>query len=375
MNPEKINLLDFDEAGLKALFVGWGEKSFRAVQLIRWMHQRGEDNFQAMTDLSNAFRLRLSNECEIKPPPISEESVSVDGTRKWLLGVGGGSYIETVFIPEPGRGTLCISSQVGCALNCTFCSTATQGFNRNLSTAEIIGQLWLARRRLKEVSTEEDPLVITNIVMMGMGEPLLNLEAVTKALSLMRADEGYALPRRRVTVSTSGVAPAIYELAKNSDVSLALSLHAPTNELRSTLVPINKKYPIEILLEACREYIGEHKSRHVTMEYVMLRGINDSPVHARQLVRVLGNISCKVNLIPFNPFPGAVYERSTPESIQAFHHILAKAKLFTTTRKTRGDDIDAACGQLVGKVLDRTKRHERFLERTSQSLKVGNQGN
>jgi len=368
MSVQKINLLNFDETSLKALFVGWGEKAFRATQIIRWIHQRGEDNFQAMTDLSYAFRQRLTDECEITAPPLSQESVSADGTRKWLLGVPGGSYIETVFIPEPGRGTLCISSQVGCALNCTFCSTATQGFNRNLNTAEIIGQLWQARRRIKEVSTEDNPLVITNVVMMGMGEPLLNFEAVTKALSLMRADEAYALPRRRVTVSTSGVAPAIYDLAQASDVSLALSLHAPTNELRSQLVPINKKYPIETLLEACREYIGEHKNRHVTMEYVMLRGVNDSPQHARQLVKVLGNIACKVNLIPFNAFPGAVYERSTQESIQEFRHILSRAQLVATTRKTRGDDIDAACGQLVGKVLDRTRRHERFLSRTTPEV-------
>lgn len=358
-----LNLLDLDLNDLTAFFVEQGEKSFRAKQVFQWIHQRGIDNFSEMTDLAKSLRERLSAECEIRSPEIVKEQCSTDGTRKWLMRLEGGNNIETVFIPEKNRGTLCVSSQVGCALNCTFCSTATQGFNRNLTVAEIIGQVWQASRRLRALGPNDmHKNIITNVVMMGMGEPLLNFDAVITALSIMRDDLAYALPRRRVTLSTSGVVPKIYELSVVADVSLALSLHAPNDELRTQLVPINKKYPIATLMDACRRFVTDKPGRHVTIEYVMLKGINDKREHAKQLVKLLEGLPCKVNLIPFNPFPGANYKRSSIEDMDAFLVILKKAGYITTLRKTRGDDIDAACGQLVGQIIDRTRRNARFIE-------------
>jgi 23S rRNA (adenine2503-C2)-methyltransferase len=366
-NP-KTNLLDFDVASLSEYFVEQGEKSFRAKQVFQWIHQRGIDNFSEMTDLGKVLREQLSETCVLSAPEIVKEQCSTDGTRKWLMRLDSGNNIETVFIPEKNRGTLCVSSQVGCALNCTFCSTATQGFNRNLTVAEIIGQVWQASRRLRALGPNEiHKNVITNVVMMGMGEPLLNFDAVVTALSIMRNDLAYALPQRRVTLSTSGVVPMIDRLSGAADVSLAVSLHAPNDELRSQLVPLNKKYPIAILMEACKRFVSDKPSRHVTIEYVMLKGINDKREHAKQLVKLLQGLSCKVNLIPFNPFSGADYERSLVEDMDAFAAILKKAGYITTLRKTRGDDIDAACGQLVGQITDRTRRNARFVAKTIET--------
>lgn len=361
----RINLLNLDEQGLRILFENWGEKPFRARQVLKWIHKWGESNFDGMTDLSKVLRARLKDACEVKGPTIFKEQVSQDGTRKWLMQIEGGSLIETVYIPEDSRGTLCVSSQVGCALNCSFCSTATQGFNRNLTVAEIIGQVWLVQARLKTLSEEAgtdstDFFAITNVVMMGMGEPLLNYDAVVKAMSLMRHDEAYALPRRRVTLSTSGVVPNIERLSADADVSLALSLHAPNDALRNVLVPINKKYPISVLLDACKRYVSKNHRYKITVEYVLLRGINDTVALAKELAVLLKHLPCKINLIPFNPFSGADYERSLPEDILNFKDVLTKAGFIVTVRRTRGGDIAAACGQLVGKVIDRTQRQKRF---------------
>jgi 23S rRNA (adenine2503-C2)-methyltransferase len=364
-NNPKTNLLELDLKSLSEYFVMQGEKSFRAKQVFQWIHQRGVDNFSEMTDLGKVLRERLSAECELRAPEIVKEQCSTDGTRKWLMRLDSGNNIETVFIPEKNRGTLCVSSQVGCALNCTFCSTATQGFNRNLTIAEIIGQVWQASRRLRTLETGDlFANKITNVVMMGMGEPLLNFDAVVTALSIMRDDLAYALPRRRVTLSTSGVVPKIDQLSVVADVSLAISLHAPNDELRSQLVPLNKKYPIASLMDACKRFVNYKPGRHVTIEYVMLKGINDKREHAKQLVKLLQGLPCKVNLIPFNPFSGADYERSLIEDMDVFLAILKKAGYITTLRKTRGDDIDAACGQLVGKITDRTRRNARFVAKT-----------
>ena len=345
----KINLLGLDRKALEAFCVERGEKPFRAVQLRQWIHQRGIGDFGLMTNLSKSFRAQLIQQAEIRPPEIVHEQLSTDGTCKWVLQTDAQNRVETVYIPEESRGTLCISSQVGCALECSFCSTARQGFNRNLSTAEIIGQLWVAQRELGAGA-------VTNVVLMGMGEPLLNFNNVVAAIDLMLDDNAYGLSKRRVTLSTSGVVPALDRLAAVSEVSLAVSLHAPNDELRNELVPINQKYPIHELMAACKRYIGRDARRKVTIEYVMLDGINDTPQHARQLVRVLSQVPSKVNLIPFNPFPGSGYRCSSRETIQRFSEILQTAGLITTTRKTRGDDIDAACGQLVGQVKDRTRR-------------------
>ena len=349
----KLNLLGFDRKAIEAFCVERGEKPFRAVQMLQWIHQRGIGDFEHMTNLSKVFRAKLLEDCEIRPPEIVHEQVSSDGTCKWVLQTDEQNRVETVFIPEENRGTLCVSSQVGCALECSFCSTARQGFNRNLSAAEIIGQLWVAQRELGIGA-------VTNVVLMGMGEPLLNFNNVVAAINLMLDDNAYGLSKRRVTLSTSGIVPALDKLAEVSDVSLAVSLHAPTDELRNELVPINQKYPIRELIAACKRYIGQDARRKVTIEYVMLDGINDTPAHARQLVRVLSTVRSKVNLIPFNPFPGSDYRCSSRETIQCFSEILQKGGLITTTRKTRGDDIDAACGQLVGQVKDRTRRTVRL---------------
>ena len=354
MTESKTNLLNMDHEGLRDFFAGIGEKPFRASQVLQWMHQRGVNNFEAMTDLSKALRERLNTLAEVRGPEIVVDQQSQDGTRKWLLRLDDGNCIETVFIPEDDRGTLCVSSQVGCALDCAFCSTAQQGFSRNLSLGEIIGQLWLANRAMNVDSQEGRR--ITNVVMMGMGEPLLNFNAVVGAMALMRDDLAYGLSKRRVTLSTAGVVPALHRLREVSDVSLAVSLHAPDDALRNELVPINRKYPIKDLLEACHLYVGDGTRRTITIEYVLLDGVNDSVAQARALTKILRGIPAKINLIPFNPFPAARFQRSKPEAIEKFRDVLVAAGYTTITRKTRGDDIDAACGQLVGRVQDRTKR-------------------
>jgi 23S rRNA (adenine2503-C2)-methyltransferase len=352
-----VNLLGLPPSEMQAFCAALGEKPFRATQLLRWIHHAGVDDFGAMTDVSKASRERLVRSASITAPCVRRDTTAADGTRKWLLDVGTHNAIETVFIPETNRGTLCISSQAGCALECSFCSTGRQGFNRNLSVAEIIGQLWLANRALGRGVSDERP--ITNVVMMGMGEPLANFENVVAAMELMLDDSAYGLSRRRVTLSTSGLVPAIDRLREACPVALAVSLHAPNDELRNELVPINRKYPIRELLAACVRYIEKAPRDFVTFEYVMLDGVNDTPAHAKELVRTLSDVPCKVNLIPFNPFPASGYARSRDEAVARFRDILMSSEITTTVRKTRGDDIDAACGQLAGEVQDRTRRQER----------------
>jgi 23S rRNA (adenine2503-C2)-methyltransferase len=354
----RINLLDFDEAGLRDFFESIGEKPFRAQQILKWVYHHAETDFEAMTDLGIALRQKLNAISEIKLPEILHEQRSLDGTVKWLIGFHGGNAVETVYIPEPKRGTLCVSSQVGCALNCSFCSTGAQGFARNLTTGEIIGQVWLAAQALGHERNGQRK--ITNIVMMGMGEPLLNFDAVVPALSLMRNDLGFGFAAKRVTVSTAGLVPGIYRLLDSIDVALAVSLHSPIDEIRTGLVPLNRKYPISELMQACRDFVSEKHKRSVTFEYTLIDGINDDPDQARKLVKLLRTVPSKLNLIPFNPFPGTQYRCSSQESITRFQEIVMKGGLIATVRKTRGEDIDAACGQLTGKVLDRTKRSERI---------------
>lgn len=355
-NPKKINLLDFDRKGLAAFFVDLGEKPFRATQLLKWIYQENVQDFDLMSNLSKSLRRYLTEHCCIETPEIAVEQLASDGVRKWALQTHCGNRVETVFIPEEGRGTLCISSQVGCALACTFCSTAQQGFNRNLATSEIIGQLYVAQNQLG------DSAKITNVVMMGMGEPLLNFDNVVAAMNLMMDDFAYGLSKRRVTISTSGVVPAMYRLTEVCDVSLAVSLHAVTDELRDVLVPINKKYPLQELLAACRENAKLAPRRTVTFEYVMLEGINDSLDDAQGLVELLATVPAKINLIPFNPFPTSVYRCSSNNRIHQFKTLLNEAGIVTTIRKTRGEDIDAACGQLVGQVKDKSRRHLKLME-------------
>lgn len=351
-----INLLDLDHEGLREFFASIGEKPYRAEQVLRWVYHRQVLDFEGMTDLGKALRQKLEGIAELRPPKVISERVSRDGTVKWLMGLPGGNAVETVFIPEPGRGTLCVSSQVGCALNCTFCSTGAQGFARNLTTAEIIGQVWLAAHALGHERNGERR--ITNVVMMGMGEPLLNFDQVIPALRLMRADLGFGLASRRVTVSTAGLVPGILDLKDAVDVALAVSLHAPEDALRTEIVPLNRKYPIAELLDACRTYLGGQRKRSITFEYTLLDGVNDHPEHARALVKILRSLPSKLNLIPFNPFPGTRYACSSPERIEEFQSIVREGGLIATVRKTRGDDIDAACGQLAGDFRDRTRRRE-----------------
>lgn len=346
-----INLLNFDRKGLLAFFGDLGEKPFRATQLLKWIYQEGVADFDLMSNLSKPLRSFLKENCRIAAPEIVVEQIASDGTRKWVLQTDCGNRVETVFIPEEGRGTLCVSSQIGCALACTFCSTAQQGFNRNLTTAEIIGQVYAAQKRLGTAAK------VTNVVMMGMGEPLLNFENVVAAMNLMMDDFAFGLSKRRVTISTSGVVPAMYRLTEVCDVSLAVSLHAVNDELRNELVPINKKYPLNELLDACRENAKLAPRRTITFEYVMLKGINDSIEDARGLIRLLKTVPSKLNLIPFNPFPNSAYSCSSKETILRFKTLLNDAGIVTTVRKTRGEDIDAACGQLVGKVEDKSRRH------------------
>lgn len=351
------NLLDFDAAGLVAFFAAQGEKPFRARQVLRWIHRFGQSDFNAMTDIAKSLREKLLAEAVVQPPAIVSDKRSDDGTRKFLFDVGGGNAIETVFIPEDDRGTLCVSTQAGCALDCSFCSTGKQGFNRNLSVAEIIGQLWQANRALG--ADPKGERIISNVVLMGMGEPLANFENTVTALRLMLDDNAYGLSRRRVTVSTSGLVPVMDRLGDECAVALAVSLHAPNDRLRDELVPINQKYPLRELIDACKRYLKKAPRDFVTFEYVMLEDVNDSDVHAHELLELTRDVPCKFNLIPFNPFPGSPYRRSSATRIRRFAEILMDAGVVTTTRKTRGDDIDAACGQLAGQVLDKTRRTAR----------------
>jgi 23S rRNA (adenine2503-C2)-methyltransferase len=357
---QPVNLLDFDLDALTDWCAAQGEKRFRAVQLFRWLHQKGEADFARMSDLAKSLRDKLTTAAVVRPLPVISEQASADGTVKWLFDVGGGNAVETVFIPEDDRGTLCVSSQAGCAVGCRFCSTGHQGFSRNLSTGEILAQLWFAEHQLRRrLGTTER--VISNVVMMGMGEPLQNYGALVPALKVMLDDHGYGLSRRRVTVSTSGVVPMIERLRADCPVALAVSLHAPTDALRDQLVPLNRKYPLAELLAACRQYLDAAPRDFITFEYCMLDGVNDTPEQARQLVDlVLGKagaprVPCKFNLIPFNPFPASGLKRSPRERVLAFAQVLQDAGIVTTIRKTRGDDIDAACGQLAGEVQDRTQ--------------------
>jgi len=361
------NLLDFDLDGLAAFCERLGEKRFRATQLFRWIHQKGVSRFEDMTDLARSLRDKLPGVCEVRGLPILTQQESVDGTIKWLFDVGDGNAVEAVFIPEDDRGTLCVSSQAGCAVACRFCSTGHQGFSRNLTTAEIVAQLWFAEHFLRHrFNTQER--VISNVVMMGMGEPLQNYHALVPALRVMLDDHGYGLSRRRLTVSTSGVVPMMDRLAQDCPVALAVSLHAPNDALRDDLVPLNRKYPLQELLDACLRYLPAAPRDFITFEYCMLAGVNDQPEHARQLVDLLRQhagtgVPCKVNLIPFNPFPGSGLTCSSREAVRAFADHLNGAGIVTTIRKTRGDDIDAACGQLAGDVQDRTRVSERLARR------------
>ncbi len=358
---ERVNLLDFDLDGLTAFCEGLGEKRFRAVQLFRWLHQRGEPRFEHMTDLARSLRVKLTLHAQVQPLSMLSEHVSTDGTIKWLFDVGSGDAIETVFIPESDRGTLCVSSQAGCAVGCRFCSTGHQGFSRNLSTAEIVAQLWQAEHALrKRQALPAGERVISNVVMMGMGEPLQNYAALLPALRVMLDDHGYGLSRRRVTVSTSGVVPMIERLGRDCPVALAVSLHAPADALRDQLVPLNRKYPLAELMQACKAYLPQAPRDFITFEYCMLDSVNDSVEHAQALVDLVSGrsgapaVACKINLIPFNPFPASGLKCSSREQVLVFAAVLQAAGIVTTVRKTRGDDIDAACGQLAGEVRDRT---------------------
>ncbi len=364
-----LNLLDLDERGLTAFLAEVGEKPFRAKQVLRWLHRVGVNDISKMTDISRTLREKLLAVADVRMPRVVSDTTSSDGTRKWLLDMDAGNAVETVYIPEENRGTLCVSSQAGCALDCQFCSTGKQGFNRNLSTGEIIGQLWWASTSLRAAAagaggggqdaSEGAPgfgRIISNVVMMGMGEPLLNYENVVPALKLMLDDNAYGLSRRKVTLSTSGIVPGIDRLRDECPVALAVSLHAPTDALRDELMPINRKYPLRELMAACIRYLDRAPRDFVTFEYVMLDGVNDSDEHAGDLIALLQHVPCKINLIPFNPFPMSGFKRSPPERIRRFSEMLNTAGFVTTTRKTRGDDIDAACGQLAGMIQDRTRR-------------------
>jgi 23S rRNA (adenine2503-C2)-methyltransferase len=368
------NLLDFDLEGLAAFCETLGEKRFRATQLFRWIHQKGATDFDQMSDLAKSLREKLKTSAGLTALPILTQHESKDGTIKWLFDVGHGDAVEAVFIPEDDRGTLCISSQAGCAVGCRFCSTGHQGFSRNLSTGEIVAQLWFAERFLRQ-HLQRDERVISNVVMMGMGEPLQNYSALLPALRVMLDDHGYGLSRRRVTVSTSGVVPMMDRLGQDCPVALAVSLHAPNDALRDNLVPLNKKYPLAELLDACNRYLEHAPRDFITFEYCMLDGVNDQPEHAQQLVQLVRRhggrgVSCKLNLIPFNPFPASGLVRSPQHQVQAFAKILIDAGIVTTVRKTRGDDIDAACGQLAGDVKDRTRVGERIAQQRTVMLKL-----
>ncbi len=372
-----VNLLDLDQPGLAKFFVELGEKPFRAKQVMRWIHHFGMIDFEQMTDIAKPLREKLATLAEVRLPEVKVEQISDDGTRKWLIAADASNGIESVFIPEDERGTLCISSQVGCALECTFCSTGRQGFNRNLSVAEIIGQLWLANHALRQdpyySQLSSSDRIISNVVMMGMGEPLANFDNVVTALNIMLDDSAYGLSRRRVTVSTSGLVPAMDRLRDECPVALAVSLHAPNDALRDEIVPINRKYPLKELMAACQRYLEKAPRDFVTFEYVMLDGVNDKPEHARQLLSLVKDVPCKFNLIPFNPFPDSGYKTSTRDNIARFRDILMQEEYIVTTRKTRGDDIDAACGQLAGQVQDKTRRVEKRQSIPIQVSQAANQ--
>ncbi|HKV64824.1 MAG TPA: 23S rRNA (adenine(2503)-C(2))-methyltransferase RlmN [Rhodanobacteraceae bacterium] len=365
----RANLLDFDRDGMRDFFAGLGEKPYRADQVMKWMYHRLESDFGAMTDLGKSLREKLPEVAVVAPPRALLDKASSDGTRKWLLGMDAGNAVETVYIPEPTRGTLCVSSQIGCGLNCTFCSTGTQGFNRNLAASEIIGQVWHAAKQLGNVTHQQRR--ITNVVMMGMGEPLLNFDNVVKAMSLMRDDLGFGLASKRVTLSTAGLVPMIDKLGEVADVSLAVSLHAPNDELRTQLVPLNKRWGIDELLDACARYAARKPRATITFEYTLMKGVNDTPVLAKQLVKLMRRLPAKVNLIPFNPFPGTQYERSDETVIRDFQTVLLNAGVQAMVRRTRGEDIDAACGQLKGRVADRTRRHAEFQRRVEAARPEG----
>ncbi len=371
MTANPVNLLGFDLEGLVAWCAGLGEKRFRAVQLFRWVHQKGVADFAAMSDLAKSLRDKLATAAAVRPLKILSEQASADGTIKWLFDVGGGDAVETVFIPETDRGTLCVSSQAGCAVGCRFCSTGHQGFSRNLSSAEIVAQLWYAEHHLRQrLGLAPGERVISNVVMMGMGEPLQNYAALVPALRVMLDDHGYGLSRRRVTVSTSGVVPMIERLQRDCPVALAVSLHAPNDALRDQLVPLNRKYPLAALLTACQAYLAAAPRDFITFEYCMLDGVNDGPAQAGELIALVNGkagaprVPCKLNLIPFNPFPASGLKRSPPERVAAFARLLQDAGIVTTVRKTRGDDIEAACGQLAGEVQDRTQVQARLTRPT-----------
>lgn len=375
---ERVNLLDYDLEGLTAWCASHGEKAFRATQLARWLHRHVEGDFDRMTNLAKSFRAKLHALAKVEAPRVITEKISGDGTRKWLFDVGGGNAVESVFIPEDDRGTLCISTQAGCAMGCLFCSTGKQGFNRNLLTAEIVGQLWHAERELREAAGVTDPndRIISNVVLMGMGEPLQNLENVIRALKLFLDDNGYGLSRRRVTVSTSGLVRQMDKLAEAAPVALAVSLHAATDELRDKLMPVNRKHPLADLMAACRRYLKVAPRDFITFEYVMLGGINDSLEDADRLVRLVRDeqVPCKFNLIPFNPFTQSDLKKPEREQVLAFCRRLNEAGIVTTVRKTRGDDIDAACGQLAGEVRDRTRRAERLVLQKAEAAELLQRG-
>lgn len=359
--PAKINLLGLSPKQLEDFFDSIGEKRFRATQVLKWLHQQGASSFDEMTNISKALRQKLAEVAYIREPEVVLEKISNDGTRKWVIRMDGGSSIEMVLIPEGSRKTLCVSSQVGCGLDCSFCSTGKQGFNRNLSAAEIIAQLRVAIRSFGPFDPKDERRV-TNVVFMGMGEPLLNFDNVVAATELMMDDNAYGLSKRRVTISTAGVVPAIDRLAGLSDVSLAVSIHAPTDELRDQLVPVNKRYPLKDLIASCNNYLSHlNDKRVITVEYTLLEGVNDQPEHAKQLLKLLRQLPCKLNLIPFNPFPNSGYRKPSNEAILRFKQIIVNGGIVTTVRKTRGDDVDAACGQLVGQVDDRTRRSQKYL--------------
>jgi 23S rRNA (adenine2503-C2)-methyltransferase len=362
--PAKTNLLGMSRAQMERFFLDLGEKRFRAEQVMKWIHHQGVCDFEAMSNLGKGLRDKLGSVAEVRPPEVESQHDSSDGTRKWLVRIEGGGLVETVLIPDGKRATLCVSSQVGCSLDCSFCSTGKQGFQRDLSAAEIIGQVWLAIDSYDAFQSGKGR-VVTNVVMMGMGEPLLNFDNVVTAMDLMMDDLAYGISKRRVTLSTSGVVPALDRLAEVSEASLAVSLHAPNDALRNELVPINRRYPIAVLLDSARRYIDAQRDakRVVTIEYTLMAGVNDQREHARELAELLRDFPCKINLIPFNPFPGSGYERPSGNAVSRFWQVLVDAGFVVTVRTTRGDDIDAACGQLVGEVVDRTRRSERHRER------------
>jgi len=358
----KINLLGLPRQKMIDFFAELGEKPFRAKQVMQWIHQYGVHDFDEMTNISKVLRQKLKQISEVVPPKIILQDISSDGTRKWVMKMPGGSSIETVLIPEGDRGTLCVSSQIGCALDCSFCSTGKQGFNRNLSAEEIVGQIWNAIASFENIDRTKDRPV-TNVVFMGMGEPLLNFDNVMDAINIMMDDFAYSISKRRLTISTAGVVPAIKKMEQFTDASIAISLHAPNDELRNQLVPVNKKYPIKMLMDSVKSYLGQlSDKRKATIEYTLMAGVNDRKVHAQELIALLKDLPCKINLIPFNPFPGSGYKKPSSMEVRFFQNLLMEGGFITTVRTTRGDDIDAACGQLVGQVEDRTRRSARYIE-------------